>query len=192
MANPKAKASSAVTFSPSIRISVARPAPTMRGSSQAQPMSAPASPTELNRKRNDAERARIRKSAARAMTAPAPAATPLRAAMIGFGSSRMRWTTAPVIRVNSRTSRWSPPSSRRPMMSPTSPPEQKPRPSPWTTTTATSSRCSSSVKTSRRSAYTSSVRAFSRSGRSKLTVATPPSTSKRKWRHCSVKGAEAR
>ena len=46
-------------------------------------MSAPASPTLVKRKANDAELARRRKSLAGARTEPAPAATPLTAAIIG-------------------------------------------------------------------------------------------------------------
>ena len=83
------------------------------------------------------------RSAARAITAPAPAATPLTAAMIGIGSSRILCTTDPVIRVNSS----SPLESmvcRTPMISLTSPPEQNPRPDPVTTSTETSPRWGSS------------------------------------------------
>jgi hypothetical protein len=114
-------------------------------------MSAPARPTLVNRNWNEAERASRRKSAARAMTAPAPAATPLTAATTGSGSSRRPRTTAPVMRVNSSSSRvpiaWS-----GPMMSRTSPPEQKPRPLPVSTSTRGPSRWGSSASRSRRSA----------------------------------------
>ena len=68
-------------------------------------MSAPASPTFVNRNENFAELATIRKSAASASTAPAPAATPLTAATIGIGVSRIALTTAPLMRVNSSSSR---------------------------------------------------------------------------------------
>ena len=51
-------------------------------------MSAPDSPTRVNRNANDADCASRRKSAASAITDPAPAATPLTAAMTGIGSSR--------------------------------------------------------------------------------------------------------
>ena len=84
--------------------SVARPSPTIRGSRYAEPMSAPERPTRVNRNANDAERARRRKSLASAITEPAPAATPLIAAMTGSGHSRSALTTAPVIRVNSSSS----------------------------------------------------------------------------------------
>ena len=60
-------------------------------------MSAPARPT-LVKKAEEADSARILRSAARAMTAPAPAATPLTAAITGTGSRRILSTTAPVAR----------------------------------------------------------------------------------------------
>ena len=49
-------------------------------------MSAPASPTRVNRNANEAERPAARKSLARAMTEPAPAAIPLIAAITGIGT----------------------------------------------------------------------------------------------------------
>jgi hypothetical protein len=114
-------------------------------------MSAPASPTFVNRNENFAELATSRMSAASASTAPAPAATPLTAATIGSGQSRIALTTEPLIRVNSSSSaagiRWS-----APMISSTSPPEQKPRPSPVSTSTRASPQCGSSTSRSRRSA----------------------------------------
>ena len=64
-------------------------------------MSAPARPTFVKRNANVAERATTRRSAASAITAPAPAAVPLTAATIGCGQSRIAWMTAPVMRVNS-------------------------------------------------------------------------------------------
>src|SRR5207247_8050537 len=74
----------------------------------------------------------------------------------------------------------------------TSPPELKPRPVPVMTSTRTSSRCGSSVSKSRRSAYTWKVSAFSFWGRSKVSVATPSLTAKRKWFHDCVGEAEPR
>ena len=103
-------------------------------------MSAPASPTRVNRKANEADSAITRKSQASAITAPAPAATPLIAAMTGSGHSRSALTTLPVIRVNSSSSAV-PISCSGPMISSTSPPEEKPRPSPVITSTRTSPRC---------------------------------------------------
>jgi hypothetical protein len=72
-----------------------------------------------------------------AMMAPAPAQTPSMAATIGCGQARMALTRSPVMRVNisssgafSRTS--------GPMISCTSPPEQKLLPAPATTSACTS------------------------------------------------------
>ena len=95
VARPMRWASSASTRSPRKRISVARPRPTTRGSSQVAPMSAPDRPTLVKRKRKLADRAQTRKSDASAITAPAPAAVPLTPATTGSGTSRRRCTTAP-------------------------------------------------------------------------------------------------
>jgi hypothetical protein len=114
-------------------------------------MSAPDSPTLVNRNCREAERASRRRSAARAITAPAPAATPLTAATTGRGSSRSPRTTAPVMRVKSSRSP-GPMACSAPMMSRTSPPEQNPRPRPVSTSTRTPSRLGSSASRSRRSA----------------------------------------
>ena len=65
------------------------------------PMSPPESPTLVNRNRKLADSASRRISAAAARTAPAPAATPLTAAITGCGISRRLRTQAPVIRANS-------------------------------------------------------------------------------------------
>src|SRR5436309_8260961 len=78
------------------------------------------------------------------------------------------------------------------MISSTSPPEHNPRPVPVITRTRTSSRCGSSVRRSRRSAYTSSVSALSRSGRPSVTVATPSSRAKSKCCQFDVNPAEER
>src|SRR5215203_5788347 len=67
-------------------------------------MSAPARPTFVKRNENLAELPSSRRSAASASTAPAPAATPLTAATIGIGQSRIAFTTEPLIRVNSSSS----------------------------------------------------------------------------------------
>src|SRR5207302_951115 len=154
-------------------------------------MSPPESPTLVKRKENVADADRTRRSAASAITAPAPAATPFTEAMMGKGQSRIRCVTVPVIRVKASRSRgsifWS-----SPMISVTSPPELKPRPVPVMTTTRTSSRSGRSVKRSRRSAYTSKVSAFSFLGRSNVMVATPSSTAKRKLFHDCVGEAEPR
>ena len=99
-------------------------------------MSDPASPTLTNRKASRARSDRMRKSLASASAAPAPAAMPLTAAMMGFSSRRMLRTRSQV----SLVKRYSPaPSifSNSPMMSSTLPPEQKPLPAPVRTTTCT-------------------------------------------------------
>ena len=82
-------ASAASTNAPVISSSVARPSPTMRGSSWAQPMSAPARPTFTNRNAIRAVSAATRRSEATAMAAPAPAVVPFSAATMGAGSARM-------------------------------------------------------------------------------------------------------
>src|SRR5205809_279815 len=111
----------------------------MRGSIQQMPMSPPESPTLVKRKRKLAEEARTRISAAAASTAPAPAATPLTAAITGCGISRRLRTHAPVMRANSYTSRV-PLLISSAMISSTSPPEQNPRPWPRITSTRMSWR----------------------------------------------------
>jgi hypothetical protein len=114
-------------------------------------MSAPASPTFVNKNASDADSANKRRSAASAITAPAPAATPLIAAMMGIGQSRIKRTTAPVIRVKSSRPETSIFRSS-PMISWTSPPEQNPRPSPVMTRARTSALRGTSWSRSRRSA----------------------------------------
>jgi hypothetical protein len=70
-------------------------------------MSAPASPTFTNRKAIRAVLAATRRSAARAMAAPAPAVTPLRAATTGLGSDRMARMRSQVSWVKARRRSWS-------------------------------------------------------------------------------------
>ena len=73
-----------------------------------------------------------------AMIAPAPAHTPSIAATMGCGQWRMALTRSPVMRVNiSSSGAFSAISG--PMISCTSPPEQKLPPAPCTSTTFTSS-----------------------------------------------------
>src|SRR5438874_5367658 len=62
-------------------------------------MSPPDRPTLVNRKANLAAGVHTRKSAASAITAPAPAAMPWTAAMTGTGQSRISRMTSPLIRV---------------------------------------------------------------------------------------------
>ena len=114
-------------------------------------MSPPDRPTLVNRNANRAAGVATRKSAASAITAPAPAAIPWSAAMMGTGHSRMPRMTSPVIRV--KASSWSWPIRRvAPMISLTSPPEQNARPAPRSTSARTSPRCGSWARRSRRSA----------------------------------------
>ena len=95
-------------------------------------MSQPARPTRLNRNATLAVGVPMRMSEAMAMIAPAPAQTPSIAAMIGCGQARIAFTTSPVMRVNSSSSAVSI-STSGPMISNTSPPEQKLPPAPVTT-----------------------------------------------------------
>lgn len=114
-------------------------------------MSPPDSPTRVKRKAKRAVGSATRKSAASASTAPAPAATPCTAAITGNGHSRTARTTCPVIRLKSRSSAVSM-ARVAPMISSTSPPEQKPRPSPASTRARTARSRDSSASRSRRSA----------------------------------------
>ena len=99
-----------------------------------------------------ADGAPSRRSDASAIIAPAPAHTPSTAATIGCGQCRIAFTRSPVIRVNARSSgiviRVS-----GPMISWTSPPEQKLPPAPRSTTALTSLAYASARKRSRNSAY---------------------------------------
>ena len=106
------------------------------------------------------------------MAAPAPAVVPFSAATIGAGSARMARISSQVMRVNSSSAAASRPSSG-PMISRTSPPVQKARPSPVMTTARTAGRAASARKVSVSSRYTSNVSAFICSGRSSVRVATP-------------------
>ena len=116
---------------------MARPAPTTRGSRYAAPMSPPDNPTLVNRKAKRPFGPTMRKSLARATTAPAPAAIPWMTGMMGTGHSRMARMTSPVILVNRMRSA-APIWISSPMISSTSPPPQNPRPSPRMTSTRTS------------------------------------------------------
>ena len=114
-------------------------------------MSQPANPTRLNRNAVFASGAASLMSADIAMIAPAPAQTPLTAAMMGCGQARMAFTRSPVIRVN-----WSKPVmsifTSGPMISCTSPPEEKLPPAPLTTMALTESAWTSARNMSRSSA----------------------------------------
>ena len=127
--SPRRGPSSLVMSRPVNRSSAARPWPISRGSIAQAPMSAPDSPTRVNRNAVLRPGWPKRMSLAIARIAPAPAHTPSTAAMIGCGQTRIARTRSPVIRVN-RSS----PSSfilvSGPMISWTSPPEQKLPPAP--------------------------------------------------------------
>ena len=123
----------------------------MRGSIAQAPMSQPARPTRLKRKAVLLRAVPIRMSEAMARIAPAPAQTPSIAATIGCGQARIALTRSPVMRVNISSSGAGSPISG-PMISCTSPPEQKFPPAPTTTTARTSSAWRSRPKKSRSSA----------------------------------------
>ena len=110
----------------------------IRGSIAQAPMSQPASPTRVNRKAHFASGVASRMSAAMAMIAPAPTATPSTAAITGLLQWIIALTRSPVIRVKARRSFMSIFVSG-PMMSCTSPPEQKLPSLEAKTTTSTSS-----------------------------------------------------
>ena len=118
--------------------SAARPWPMIRGRIAQAPMSAPRQADAGEQEGGLGARADAKRmSLAIAMIAPAPAHTPSTAAMIGCGQARIARTRSPVMRVKSSR----PCSSilvSGPMISWTSPPEQKLPPAPVMTTTLTS------------------------------------------------------
>ncbi len=130
--------------------SLARPRPTTRGRRYPAPMSAPQRPTFGKMNPNLAASLAMRKSQARAMTAPAPTAMPLTAATTGLRTFRIDAMSAPVMRVKSSRPCMSRENSS-PMMSSTSPPEQNARPSPVRTIARISGCRSVSSRTSRSS-----------------------------------------
>ena len=95
-------------------------------------MSQPARPTLLNRNATLAPVAARRMSDAMAMIAPAPAQMPSTAAMIGCGQARIAFTRSPVMRVKAVRPLVSIFTSG-PMISNTSPPDEKLPPAPVTT-----------------------------------------------------------
>ena len=109
----------------------------MRGSIAQAPMSQPASPTLVNRNAALAEGAASRRSLAMAMIAPAPTQIPSTAAITGLPQWIIARTSSPVMRVKARSCGISMPTSG-PMISCTSPPEQKFPPLEASTTTSTS------------------------------------------------------
>ena len=90
--NPHCAASSAESFSPRSASPIARALPARRGRKKVPPESG-MRPIFENACTKLAERAARTRSQARAMLAPAPAATPFTAQTMGFGSSRKRRTS---------------------------------------------------------------------------------------------------
>mgnify|MGYP001788324687 CR=1 FL=1 len=196
LASPICRQRSAGTRSPSSRISEALPSPTTRGSSQLAPISAPDRPTCGNRNEKKLPCPMTRRSLARAITAPAPAATRFTLAIaaspsksVGEAAPRLRLRlfstpklksllpatiSSPVIRVKRSRPSVSRANSRV-MMSSTSPPLQNARPSPCNTSARAPSgswpRRSITRNRSVSSRYTSKVSALKRSGR--VSVITP-------------------
>ena len=82
-----------------------------------------------------------------AMIAPAPAQMPSTAATIGCGAARIAFTSSPVMRVKAVSSLVSI-STSGPMISNTSPPEEKLPPAPVTTMALTSSSLAQAWKKS--------------------------------------------
>ena len=121
----------------------------------------------------------MRRSEAIARMAPAPAQIPSTAATIGCGQARIAFTRLPVMRVKASnfsccSSSFIPTSG--PMISCTSPPDEKFSPAPVITTTLTSGMRARRRKVSTSSPYEPKVRGFFFSGRLRVMVATFPST----------------
>src|SRR6266849_1272047 len=119
----------------------------------------------------------MRRSQAMARDSPAPAAAPRTMAMVGLGiSCSHREVSIFARRPCALSSIVSPPNSRPSAMALTSPPAQKPRPAPVSTTTPTSG---SEARRSRETSMASSISpdmALSRSGRFMVRTATPSLT----------------
>src|SRR5712691_6836935 len=119
----------------------------------------------------------MRRSQAMASDSPAPAAAPRTMAMVGLGiSCSHREVSIFARRPCALSSIVSPPNSRPSAMALTSPPAQKPRPAPVSTTTPTSG---SEARRSRETSMASSISpdmALSRSGRVMVRTATPSLT----------------
>src|SRR3989442_10185902 len=119
----------------------------------------------------------MRRSQAMARDSPAPAAAPRTMAMVGLGiSCSHREVSIFARRPCALSSIVSPPNSRPSAMALTSPPAQKPRPAPVSTTTPTSG---SEARRSREASMASSISpdmALSRSGRFMVRTATPSLT----------------
>ena len=119
----------------------------------------------------------MRRSQAIASERPAPAAAPRTMAIVGLGSSCSQRETSICER-----SAWAfsssvvPPNSRPSAMALTSPPAQKPRPAPVRTMTPTSASSASRGSASSIASSISPDIALRRSGRLRVSVATPSFT----------------
>src|SRR5882724_12054074 len=133
---PQRSPSSAVMKRPVKSSSEARDWPMMRGRIAQAPMSQPARPTLLNRNATLAPIAARRMSDA--IATPAPAQMPSTAATIGCGQARIALTRSPVMRVKAVRPLVSICTSG-PIISNTSPPDEKLPPAPDITTVFTSS-----------------------------------------------------
>ncbi len=85
----------------------ARATPTRRGNSQLVPMSQPETPTRMNATMNRAEWVANLMSEPSTRASPPPAAGPLTAAMMGWGSARIRGMR-PAMRFCTAIPRWAP------------------------------------------------------------------------------------
>src|SRR6516165_6692585 len=174
LTRPSDNASLASTARPVKYSSRALAVPTSRVRKKLPPKS-PENPTLTKAVTSLAEVPATRRSHARASASPAPAAGPLIIAIVGFGSScKMRDTSIRERRcaVASAAFRRSPLSSA---MLLTSPPAQKARPAPVRRTTLTAGSPPSRGSPSSSPCMIGVDSAFSRSGRLKVSVATPSS-----------------
>jgi hypothetical protein len=145
-------------------------------------------PTRANTNPKRADSAAIRMSIGNVRVAPMPTAGPFTAAMTGLRSAANgRLATPPASRGNPPISWLSSPGGRSRVRRsakvsgppPRSAPTQNARPVPVTTTTRTASSASARAATVASSSAMVRVNAFSRSGRCRVMVATPSSTSYR-------------
>ena len=145
-------------------------------------------PRRANTKPNRACSPASRTSIGRVMVAPTPTAAPLIAPITGLRESKMRNVSIPP---PSRGTPDEPTTSLPPRANvspprPRSAPAQNARPAPVTTTARTSSSASVRSNAAIISLIIVAVNALRRSGRSRVSVATPPSTSSRICEKSSV------
>ncbi len=170
---PSANASSATTTRLETSRSAARAGPIIRVSSQLAPNSA-GSPRRVKEAAILMPAAANRRSHDRAWIRPMPAQAPLTTAMVGLRNERA-WVMGRVRHAGlsaagpcDTLSRW-----------PISIPGQKLLPAPVTSTTRTAGSSSQASSRSKKARSISSVQAFFRSGRCRVSVAMPLSTSQR-------------